>query len=126
MSNGGLKRGCELLEDAGDRAQKRQTVGLQRIPLDELGFWPRNRGGIGFISNPVHEVASDCMLNKVKVQRYHHVDVVKIPADKLQEVRSVNAIRCTADPLAPRSTTEGINYVVMTKTHFCLRSPQVG
>ena len=120
MSKQGLKRGHEQLEDAGDRASRRQTVGLQRIPLDKIGFWPHNRGGIGFLSAHVHEVATDCMVNKVKRNRYHHVDVVKIPAKFLQEVRSVNATRFKSDPFAPRCPTEGIEYVAMTKTHFCL------
>ena len=47
----------ETLEDAGDRAQKRRKQGQLRIPLDQIGFWKENRGGLGISSHHAHEVA---------------------------------------------------------------------
>ena len=111
-----MKRPHEL-EDAGDRAQKHRKPGLVRICLDEIGFWPNNRGGMGLCSHHVHEVAWDCKANKTKLQRYQQVDLVEIPADQLQEVRDVNSKRCEDDALMPRFS-QRIKYVCASKTHF--------
>ena len=87
-----MKRPHEL-EDAGDRVQKHRKPGLVRIPLDKIGFWPGNRGGLGVASHHVHEVAWDCIANKTKLQRYGHVDLIEIPAEYLQQIRTANRKR---------------------------------
>ena len=69
------------LEDPGDRAQRHRRLGLCRIPLDKLGYLPDNRGGLGISPFHVHELAWDCVANGVKLSRYTHVDIVKIPAE---------------------------------------------
>ena len=58
------------IEDAGDRAQKRRKMGHMRIPLDKIGFWDCNRGGLGISAHHAHEVAWDCLANKTKLERY--------------------------------------------------------
>ena len=105
------------LEDAGDRAQKRRRVGFVRIPLDKIGFDPRNRGGIGCSGYHAHEVAWDCMANKTRLTRYDHMDIVKIPEECLSEVREDKRQRCESDPLMP-SYSKCIEYVAASKTHF--------
>ena len=90
------------LEDAGDGAQKRRKPGLVRIGLDEIGFWPDNRGGLGLSPYHAHEVAHDCKANKTKISRYDHVALIEIPEEKLQEIRDTNRARCDTDPLMPK------------------------
>ena len=46
-----------------DRAQTYRQEGVQRIQLDEIGFWPENRGGSSISGHHVHEVAEDCVKN---------------------------------------------------------------
>ena len=106
-----------MLEDASDRAQKHRKAGNMRIPLDKIGFWPDNRGGVGCSSHHVHEVAWDCKANKTKLTRYEHVDLVEIPSNALQEIRDINRERCQSDALMPRFSNE-IQYICASKTHF--------
>ena len=105
------------LEDAGDRAQKQRKPGMVRMPLNKIGFWPPNRGGMGVSTYHVHEVAWDCMAHKTKIQRYDHVDIVKIPSDALQEMRHANSERCESDSMMPLFSPE-MQYVCAGKTHF--------
>ena len=107
----------EQLEDAGDRAQKRRKQGMVRIPLDKIGFWPDNRGGLGMSSHHLHEVAWDCKANKTKLQRYGYVDLVEIPAGCLQQVLDANRQRCAKDALMPNAPRD-LQYVCVSKTHF--------
>ena len=111
-----MKRQLEI-DDAGDRAQKHLKPGLVRIPLDQIGFWPGNRGGLGISSHHRHEVAWDCVANKTKLQRYGHVDLIEIPAESLQQIRDANRERCEVDDLMPRCAAD-IRYVCASKTHF--------
>ena len=94
------------LVDSSDRAKTYRTLELVRIPLHKLGFNPSNCGGTGIIPYHVHEVAHDVQTNTLKISRYDHVKVVKIPLKDLEQVRKVNAEKClTAAPsLAPAST----------------------
>jgi len=105
------------LEDAGDRAQKHRKHGFVRIPLDKIGFWPGNRGGLGVASHHLHEVAWDCKANKTKLQRYGHVDLIEIPSESSQQICNANRDRCQSDNLMPRFSSE-IQYVCASKTHF--------
>ena len=106
------------LEDASDRAHSKRRVNLVRIPLEQLGFNPRNRGGLGVCPHHVHEVGWDGVSNGIKLARYGHVSVLELPADQLEGIRALNAKKCRdASPgLAPASP--GILYVCLTKTHF--------
>ena len=63
-------------EDAGDRARRLRNTGLIRVQLRKIGFWPDNRGTLGISSYHAMEVTWDCMANKIKLQRYGHVDLV--------------------------------------------------
>ena len=75
--------------------------GCVRIPLDQIGFWPGNRGALGISSHHVHEVAWDCKCNKTKLQRYQHVDLIEIPQEQLLQVRDANRERCEVDAFMP-------------------------
>ena len=67
--------------------------GLVHIPLEKIGFWPSNRGGLGISSYHVHEVAWHCKTNKTKLQRYQPVDLIEIPKDCLQHILDENRER---------------------------------
>jgi hypothetical protein len=107
----------QLLEDAGDRAQKLIKSGEVRIPLAQIGFWPKNRGGVGANGYHVHEVAHDVLTNKTKLQRYGHCNIILIPEEMLQKMRDANRLRCSCDPLMPKFSKE-MKFVAMSKTHF--------
>ena len=112
-----MKRSGVALEDASDRAHKHRKIGNLRIPVDQLGFLPDNRGGMGILPYHVHEVAWDCLANKTKLSRYQQVDVVKLPHGKLQEVLEANRNKCEASTLMP-PFSPAIQYACLTKTHF--------
>ena len=106
------------LQDPSDRAQQWREPGLVRIPLNRIGFWPGNRGGNGICSYHVHEVAQDCLVNKTKLNRYGHVDLVKIPSEHLETVREKNAQRAKSDSLLPKCNPADLWFVTASKTHF--------
>ena len=91
--------------------------GSVRIPLDQIGFWPGNRGGLGISPYHVHEVAWDCKVNITKLQRYHHVDLVEIPQNMLQAFRDANRQLCERDDRMPRFSAQ-MTYACLSKTHF--------
>ena len=83
----GVKRSSGNLEDDGDRAAKyRSAAGSFRMPLERLGFYPDNRGGMGCSGYHVHEVAWDGTANKVKLRRYREVEIAAIPKNRLPEI----------------------------------------
>ena len=55
------------LVDPSDRANKSRRMELLRIPLDQLGFHPRNRGGLGVLPNHAHEVGWDIVTHNLIV-----------------------------------------------------------
>ena len=70
-------------EDDGERAAGYRTSGGSfRMPLDRLGFFPGNRGGMGCSGSHVHEVAWDGTANKVKLRRYKEIEIAAIPEGK--------------------------------------------
>jgi len=105
------------LEDHADRAAKCLKAGFLRIDIARLGFWKENRGGTGCNGFHTHEVAQDCKANKTKLMRYQYVIAVKIPANRLEEVRRYNKDKCETDPLMPRYSPT-MEFVCGTKTHF--------
>ena len=114
------ENGSEL-RDASDRAQSYRKIGTSRIHLDEIGFYPGNRGGMCFDSNHVHTVAYSCHQKKIQVDRYVSVHVVEIPLEHLKYVQDLNFKMCKEDILMPQITLEEarkIRYVCATKTHF--------
>ena len=112
-----MKRSHEV-EDAVDRAQKFRKQGTMRVDLDEIGFWPSNRGGLGVSSHHIHEVAWDCKANKTRLDRYSPVGLIEIPSDMLASIQEDNKRRCEADDLMPRLPAK-LKYICSGKTHFC-------
>ena len=108
------------LEDAGDRAQTHRELALRRIDLDELGIYPKNRGGSGIIPHHVHEVANDCLENTTKPARYQHVCVVEVPEEFRKHVIDYNVQKARGNPLLPKAHPDRLRYVLLTKTHFLL------
>ena len=112
-----MKR-AHVVEDAADRAQKfRKTQILMRVPLEQIGFWPGNRGGLGIAPYHSHEIAWGMMGEKTKLQRYAHVDVVEIPESLKRQYHEVNRAKCEGDVLMPKYS-KNIKYVCVSKTHF--------
>ncbi len=105
------------LQDASDRAAKHRCVGLRRIPLEQLGFWPGNRGGLGVAGYHSHEVAQDIMVNKMKTERYGAVNVVRVPDERLTAWREANLRKCECDALLPAFSPD-MRYACLSKTHF--------
>ena len=88
-----------------------------RVPLEKIGFWPGNRGGLGLSPYHVHGVAWDCVANKTKLSRYGHVDLLEVPSSLLPKFREENRACCESDPLMPRFRPE-MEFVCASKTHF--------
>ena len=105
------------VEDAADRAQKFRKAHLMRVPLDQIGFWPNNRGGLGIAPFHSHEIAWGILSEKTKLTRYAHVDIVEIPESLTRKFHEVNRAKCEADDLMPRYSKK-IKYVCASKTHF--------
>ena len=105
-----MKRSGDDLEDASDRACKLQKVGQVRIPLEQIGFLPGNRCGMGICPRHTHEVAWDGMANKTKLTRYKQVDVVQIPPHRRCQILDVNRIAAASSSLMPKFSPE-IKYV---------------
>ena len=105
------------LESASDRAQKFRKVGKLRIPLDQIGFLPENRGGVGIIPHHVHEVAHDISCNGTKLCRYEQVEVVEIPEHRRKDVIEFNKQKCEGCKLLPKYSPN-IKYGTLGKTHF--------
>ena len=100
-------------------------MGHVRIPLEELGFLPENRGGMGLSPHHVHEVAWDCLSNGTKLSRYQEVEVVKLPPDREAAVREASKKKCEASTLMPNFSPT-MRYVCLTKTHFVHAQKQLG
>ena len=105
------------LEDAGDKARKHMKPCSMRIPLDQIGFWPGHRDGLGISSHHVQMVAWELKDCGTILERYEHVDLVEIPQDMLQEIRDANRDRCESDNRMPRFSPH-MTYVCVSKTHF--------
>ena len=65
----------------------------------------------------MHEIAHDIVLRGAKLERYGSVDIVKIPADKLDEIRALNKLMCDKSDYMPLFNPD-MKYVLITKTHF--------
>ena len=115
-----MKRRLCFREDASERAHKKLKAEGVRTPLEHIGFWDGNRGGLGFVSHHVHHVALQCMREDVKLLRYGRVVIVEIPKHRLEKVQTVNEERCAADKLMPNVVGTNIRYVCLTNTHFIM------
>ena len=109
---------CKNIEHASDRAYHHREAGNQRVGLNKIGFWQLNRGGQGVDGHHVHEVAFDIISNSTKYSRYLEVALMKIPAEKLEEVRQYNRQLSEDDHFLPQCGSN-IQFVCLTKTHFC-------
>ena len=107
-----------LLGDASDRASHMLKPGQTRVPLEQIGFWEHNRGGLGVNPHHVHEVAHDVHTNKTKLLRYRAVAIVEL-TDNNDRQRHLDRNRklCQTDPLMPEFSPL-IKYVCLTNTHF--------
>ena len=105
------------LEDAADRAEAKKKPGVVRISLDEIGFWPDNRGSTGICSHHVHEIALDIMENKCRRARYEPIQLLAVPARHLEAFKRANEDTCENDPMMPKFSPAMV-YVCGSKTHF--------
>ena len=98
----GVKRKAKL--SPADRAEEwRLRNHFDRADLDEIGFWPKNRGGFGIITFHMHRnVLPDILKNKTSVNRYRVVRVCEGPENQLAAWREANKQKCETDPLMPK------------------------
>ena len=90
--------------------------GFNRIPLQEIGFYPGNRGHMGVSGHHVHEVAGSC-IGGIKLCRYKQVDIVRVPQQSVEAWREANKLKCEPDALMPKFTHQ-MRYACLSKTHF--------
>ena len=117
MSGVGEKRKETVLVDPVSRAQALRHQGQMRIDLDLIGFYGPNRGGLGVSGFHSPEVLCDFISNKIRVNRYHAVDLVEVPQAELEQFRQYNRAKCEDDALMP-IFSDGMCYAALTKTHF--------
>jgi len=107
-------------EDNAERAQRHRIPGVNRIPLNQIGVWPGNRGSIGICPYDVHEVWNDIMLNRTKLQDgYNKVGLIKIPANKVTEVRAFNNTM-SGDSDCMSWSNPRMTHDVVARTHFSM------
>ena len=85
----GMKRSSSELDDSEEVDPVTKYLkpgGPFRMDVDRIGFHPDNRGGAGLYPSHAHGVAHDGTDNGVSLRRYKSVEVVKVPADKLEEI----------------------------------------
>ena len=101
-------------EEMAGKAEKYKAPGLARVPLDKIGFWFGHRG---MPTEDVHEIAACIVTRATSLQQYVCVDLVKIPAAKLEWFRGYNKTMCDCvDYMALFNPY--MEYVTVTKTHF--------
>ena len=91
-------------EELAASVEKHRIPGLVRLPMDQIGFWPGNRDSTGCGPQHVHEIAEDIVTNGASLRRYGSVDIVKIPAAKLDLYRRYNKTKCDRVDYMPCST----------------------
>ena len=52
------------VEDAANRAERKRKHATIRVPLNQIGFYPANRGGVGVSSTHIHENCADITVQK--------------------------------------------------------------
>ena len=113
----GVKR--KTLLTPADRAEKARRIHQpERADLDDIGFWPKHRGGFGIIPYHMHNrVLPDICKNKTDVKRYGVVRLCVVPQYARAEWREANKKRCETDPLMPKYSSR-MWLVCLTNTHF--------
>ena len=110
-----------LAHDA-DRAQEYlmwRSMQKGRIPIEQLGFHPTNRGGQKVMAPHVHNVAADIAKHGTSHRRYWTVRVVEVPETERQAWAISQQDHANRSPLLPRvSNIEPLRYACMTCTHF--------
>ena len=108
------------MEEA-DRAQEfllpaREQPG--RVPLRNIGFHPRNRGGQGIIPPHTHTVAMDVCKNGTSKRRYGTVNLVKVPAKELERWRKDNQLKRRQNTLLANFDDADMVFATLKCTHF--------
>ena len=62
-------------------------------------------------------MAHDCITNHIQLQRYHQINVVKVPANRQESWRAANKAKCEMEPLMP-AYSPNMAYACLTHTHF--------
>ena len=105
------------VEDAVDRAMKQRKAVSVRVDVRKCAFWPDNRGGTGVCSRHVHQIVEDCMVNRIRRNRYEPVELVELPEHLLKKFQALNKAKCDNDPLMPRYSPD-MEYVAIGRNHF--------
>ena len=104
-------------QELAGKVEEYRNPGRVRVPLDKIGFWPGNRDSTGINGQRVMEIAEDIVTNGTSLQRYDCVDLVEIPAGKLDLFLRFNKTQCDRGNCTPLFNPD-MEYVLLTKTHF--------
>ena len=104
-------------EELAEKVEEYRIPDRIRVPLDKIGFWPGNRDSTGISGRLVMEIAEDIVTNGTSLQRYDSVDLVEIPAAKLDLFLRFNKTQCDRGSCTPLFNPD-MEYVLLTKTHF--------
>ena len=104
-------------ENLAKNVEEYRIAGLVRVPLDKIGFWPGNRDSTGINGRLLMQIAEDIVTNGTSLRRYYCVDLVEIPAAKLDLFLRFNKTLCDRATCAPLFNPD-MEYVLLTKTHF--------
>ena len=79
------------VEDAANREERKLKHCTIRVPHNQIGYWPANRGGVGVSSTHIPEVCADIKTNKVRRQRYEPMQLLAVPeGPMLQKFNAAN------------------------------------
>ena len=52
------------VEDAANKAERKRKHATIRVPQNQIGFYPANRGGVGVSPTHIHENCADITVQK--------------------------------------------------------------
>ena len=109
--------GRVAVEDPADRAESYRKCGQSRIPIDQLGFHPLNRGGQGLNTRHIHSIAASCLRERFSQTRYNVVNVVRVPHSEQEKFHKMNAEKCESDEFMPKNSPTMV-YALLTGHHL--------
>ena len=120
-----------MLTDVDTWIKLANEQGTNRVLLHQMSYWERNRGGQGVEGRHVHKVAHDIMSQKVGLERYAPISLVRIPEHRQLAVQQMTFDEYNNGPFLPNITWEDkslpkavkdavrhVKYSPMTRNHF--------
>ena len=103
------------IAEVADNARTRWTTGLKvNLDLGKMGIAPWNRGKLGVSSFHVADVVHSITQDGLSRNRYHEVQVIRVPESALEEFKQFNRDILAACPQLP-PFSERMEYACLTK-----------